>query len=107
MRSGLLRVPAAGVGGVLSCLEPVQRDERLRARGAGTGGLHLGDPRYSRVLSIHSPACHSRSSHGYPRDLIFYVVYFCCLLVSSRFSLVLIFTFGPALFLHSILAPSP
>lgn len=45
MRPGLLRVPAAGVGGVLSDIEPVRLDERVRSRGLRAGGLRLGNTR--------------------------------------------------------------
>ena len=43
VRPGLLRVPTAGVGGVLPDLESVRLDECARARGLCTGGLRLGN----------------------------------------------------------------
>lgn len=92
VRSGLLRVPAAGFGGVLSDLELVQHDERLRARGPSTGGLHLGNPRYVRTRaprSTHAPDLRSPATG--PRDTKYDILdYFVCVFVfvfdfSARF----------------------
>lgn len=53
VRPGLLRVPTAGVGGVLSGHEPFRRDERGRARGLRAGRLRLGNAR-SAPLTANS-----------------------------------------------------
>lgn len=53
VRPGLLCVPTAGVGGVLSDLEPFRLNERHRARGLCAGGLRLGNSRYKHFPREH------------------------------------------------------